>query len=270
MELSGGIPLARAIGQEILRMRNIARVQLFRKCCVALGFVFAVALIAPASASATPITINGTSGTLAAQLTVTTSGSNLIVTLSNTSAGDPAAPSDILTAVFFDIAGGLTLTPVSAVICSTCSVTYGGATDPNKSVGGEWAYANSSNLAYGASYGISSTGLNLFGPGNLFGGTNLSGPVSPDGVQYGITTKTDSTGNNNGGLASQPLINNSVIFTFSGLPSGFDPSLAISNVTFQYGTSLTETHISTPTPTTLPLALVGAVVALAYRRKRLA
>jgi hypothetical protein len=231
------------------------------------ALVTAVAVLAPTSAAAGPLTLTATNGTLSAQVTFTVSGGNLIVTLTNVSLGDPKAPSDILTALFFDISGGLTLTPVSAVICSTCSITYGGTTDPNGSVGGEWAYVNSSNLAYGADYGISSTGLGLFGAGNLFGGTNLSGPASPDGVQYGITTKNDTTANNNGGLIGQPLISNSVIFTFSGIPSGFDPSLMISNVTFQYGTSLTEPHLSAPSPTTLPLVLAGATALLFYRRR---
>src|SRR5262245_26548525 len=195
-------------------------VHVLRKCRVALGLVVACALLAPASALAAPFTINGSSGVLSANLTVTTSGSNLIMTLTNTSLGDPSAPSDVLTAVFFDIAG-VTLTPVSAQICATCSMTYGGKTDPNRSVGGEWAYLNSPGLAYTASNGISATGLGLFGPGNLFGGTNLNGPVSPNGISYGITTRTDSTANNNGGLANEPLIRESDIYTFSVIAVGF-------------------------------------------------
>ena len=106
---------------------------------------------------------------------------------------------------------------------------------------GEWAYAfASSDLAYGTNYGISSSGLGIFGPPDLFpNGTNLAGPITPDGVQYGITTKNDTAANDNGGLSGNPLISNQVMFALSGLPRGFDVS-SISDVTFHNGTALNE------------------------------
>lgn len=54
---------------------------------------------------ATPLTVDFSSGTLAAQAVFEASATNLIVTLTNTSAYDVLAPTDVLTAVFFDIAG---------------------------------------------------------------------------------------------------------------------------------------------------------------------
>ena len=56
-------------------------------------------------AEAAPITFSGSSGTRAASVTFDTSGTNLIVTLTNTSAFDALVPIDILTAVFFSLAG---------------------------------------------------------------------------------------------------------------------------------------------------------------------
>lgn len=231
--------------------------------------VAAVVVMVPRTAAAGPFTFSATSGPLAAQVTMDFSGGNLVVTLTNTSTGDPAAPGDILTGVFFDIAGDPALTPGSALICATCSITNGGPTDPGRSVGGEWAYRDSPGLAHGASYGISSAGLGLFGPGDLFGGTNLQGPVDPDGVQYGITTAFDTTSNDNGGLAGIYLISSSVIFTFSGLSANFDPSTAISNVHFQYGTSLTDTSTPVPEPSLTALTGVGMfIVAFLFRRRK--
>ena len=140
-------------------------------------------------------------------------------------------------------------------------------------VGGKRKIRVSPHLAYGDSYGISSSGLSnngvggLFGPFDRFNSNNLFGPDSPDGINYGITTNSDTTGNDNGGLSGQPLVNNTVIFTFSGVGSSFDPSTAISNIVFQYGTDLTETSL-VPEPTSLALFASGALVFFAARRRR--
>jgi PEP-CTERM motif len=242
-----------------------------------LRFPFAVSVLAlialPQEVGADPFTYGATNGPGAqsAQISITVSGSDLLVTLSNTSTGDPSAPSDILTGVFFDITGypTLTLKPVSAVICGTCSVTSGGLTDSGGGVGGEWAYKRVTDLAYGADYGISSSGLNLFGPKDLIGGTSFL-KNSPGGVGYGITSNYDSSGNNNGGISGMPLIMNAVLFDFaiSGVAGKFDPSAAISNVTFQYGTKLNEVHV--PEPATATLIGLGVLAIGVCRRKRAA
>ena len=145
-------------------------------------------------ASASSLTIGLTNGSRSASAVFVNSGGQLIVTLTNTSTADALVPTDLLTAIFFDVAGSPTLTPVSAVICSTCSVLYPGspATDAGGSVGGEWAYlGGGADLAFTANYALSSTGVGIFGPGDVFGGTNLAGPADPDGPQYGITTAGD-------------------------------------------------------------------------------
>src|SRR5215475_1174814 len=64
---------------------------------------------------------------------------NLVVTLTNTSKTDVLNPSQVLTAVFFDIAGVGNLNPVSAVIDVGSSVVYG-PSPAGGNVGGEWAY----------------------------------------------------------------------------------------------------------------------------------
>jgi hypothetical protein len=230
------------------------------------GLSLAVFAAAGATAvNATQITFSAAQNNLAASVTFDTMGSNLVVTLENTSAADVLAPADVLTAVFFDVAGGtLTLDPTtgSAVLAPGSSVAFG-ASDPGGVVGGEWAYASGlSGAPHGAAYGISSSGFNLFGAAN-FPGSNLQGPVAVDGIQYGLTSLGDNLASGNAAVTgSNALIQNAVTFTIPGLPAGFDPSTVISNVSFQYGTDLSEPNI--PEPASISLLAIGL---LAFRRR---
>jgi hypothetical protein len=235
-------------------------------------------MIAAASAQAAPITYVGT-GTginaqaLSAKVSFTVSGGNLIVTLSNTGAADVTNPADVLTAVFFKIAGNPALTPISAQLGPNSTVFFGSANGGN--VGGEWRYDSSA----GGGQGISSAGLGFFGAAN-FNGPNLHGPDGVAGINYGITSNGDDilTGNSavTGGF---PLISGSVIFTLSGIGPGFNPYTDITDVQFQYGSSLSEpsitaTRIEQPEPIPEPssvLLLGSGMLALAWglrQRKR--
>jgi hypothetical protein len=74
-------------------------------------------------------------------------------------------------------------------------------------------------------------------------------------VQYGIIG-TGGFVNPNDGIQKQGLIQNSVVFTLPGLPSGFNVDTDIGNVFFQYGTALSEPrfpgHQAAPEPSTIP------------------
>src|SRR5438128_2587712 len=191
------------------------------------------------------VTFSGSSGTLSASVSFTVVGSDLVVTLTNTSPNDALVPTDILSAVFFSATGDPLLLRTSAVLNtgSTTILTGGGSgsgTDPGGVVGGEWGYLNNLNVLGGKNEGISATGLNLFGPTSLFPGSNLEGPVDPDGIQYGLTSAGDNTATGNGGLQNNTLIKNSVVFHLGLNGQAYDVS-DITGVSFRYGTALTET-----------------------------
>lgn len=235
--------------------------------------VVAVALgaLACAPAHAAMITFSGSQGSLAASVSFDTSGTDLIITLSNTSTADVTVQNQILTAVFFDVAGPLlTLNPGagSAVLAPGSSVLFG-STDPGNVVGGEWAYMAgiSGSAPYSANYGISSAGFGIFGSAN-FPGSNLQGPNSVDGIQYAITSAGDNPATGQSAVTgNNALIQNSVVFTLPGLPIDFDPSTMIPNVVFQYGTSLSDTSIQVPAPGAMALLLVSALCGRLRRRR---
>jgi hypothetical protein len=233
-----------------------------------------VLLAGAVAAQASPITFAGSSGTLAASAVFENVGGNLKITLTNTSTADVTDPAQVLTALFFDLAGAVTLTPLSADITPGSALINFFATDPSTTgVGGEWAYkAGLSGAPGGATRGVSSTGLSWFGPGDRFPGANLQGPTSPDGVQYGITSAGDNPATGNGGISGNGLIKDSVVFVLGGLPAGFDPHASIGNVTFLYGTALGEGEFSPPSPPEIPepatMFLVGAGLLGAAARVR--
>ncbi len=227
-------------------------------------FAFVVALSAGAAAADAAI-LAGSSADRAASAEFTASGSQLTVRLTNTSTADVMDPTRILTAVFFDVSGdGVALTPVSAMLAAGSAVSFG--PDGGGNVGGEWGYRNGIvGGPSGLSYGISSSGFGLFGPGNNFPGANLEGPTNPGGMNYGIVSAGDNLATGNAAVTGgNPLIKNSVTFTLT-CPNGFDAN-RITRAFFQYGTALDEGGFEVPAPGAG--ALFGLGVVVIGRRRR--
>jgi hypothetical protein len=179
-----------------------------------------------------------TNRTLSASATFTVTNLQLVITLSNTATFDPDDSADILTGIFFTLAGDPPLARTSAVLGSDTAIkNRPGVSGPGMNVGDEWIYGNGlTGLPHGANEGLTIASLKKISRRNRFSGPKLA-PSS--GVQFGVTTAFDTLGNDKASLKHQQLIENTVIFTLSGLPTDFTVA-DISNVSFQYGTSLKD------------------------------
>ena len=178
-------------------------------------------------------------------------GSTVTITLTNTSAqtsGD--VPGSTLSGLYFNL-GSAALTPVSAVASNVIGTQCNLASclGANVNVAGEFGYqfnpANPNNLAAKqgiASSGYLTTGLtgNIGNFNNGAAGVNLDDPGSLDGINFAIVS--NNFNNPNGGLTGRPLVKNSVTFVLNGNLTSLTEA-SITNVSFQYGTSYTETSI---------------------------
>jgi hypothetical protein len=229
------------------------------------------------SGSGAGVAVDGNGVTLSASALFDITGSTLTITLRNL--GDNGlkdVPGNTLTGVLFNLPDGITLTPVSALIAAgdllqTNKCTIGPCSATTTNVGGEFRYDTATlPSGSGADRGISSSGY-IGGNGN-FNGPNLDAPPSGavNGINFGIVGPGSLV--SNGGLQNVPLISEEVVFQMT-ISGGTLATTDIANVSFQYGTDYSEPRYSGSTTTTsvpepATLALVGAGLAVALRRRR--
>lgn len=222
------------------------------------------------------LTFTGNSGARSASASFDIVAGKLQVVLTNASTADALVPVDVLTGIFFSFSGNPALLAASSA--TALGSTYKNGVLVNgagTNVGGEWAYSGAlgGSAPAGVNAGISSSGLGIFGNGN-FGGPDLAGPPggAVDGLQYGITTAGDNVATGNTGILGDEVTKNSVKFLLT-IPGGFSLS-QISNVLFQYGTSLSEPRITsdkingTPEPASLLLAAAALLATTLVVRRR--
>jgi len=233
--------------------------------------VSAICALLPHGLIAAPISFASSSGNLAATASFNVSGTKLLVTLDNTSTHDVLVPADVLNAVFFDITGNPTLTRVSATI-SAGGQMINAAFPVGGDVGGEWAFkAALSGAPGGGKYGISSAGFGLFGPHDMFPGSNLDGTPGAGGMGYGLLSMGDNTSTGNSPITTNPFTKHSVVFVLDGLPAGFHLS-DIKNVHVQYGTDTSSEPsfeiFSGAVPEPASVGLIACSLSLLLSRRR--
>lgn len=229
----------------------------------------AVLSLAPIS-NAEAATFTGSStnpegnSTLSAIAEFLVAGNQLSIKLTN-SGSEATRPSDLLTAIFWDIKTTPTTlsyqTGTAPTVTSTNSSPSPQSNVDLRNVGGneEWRYAfNAVNLpGLTQSYGLGTAGFGVFSGGG--GGQQF---------EYGIANGVSASANTP--TQDAFLVNNTATFVLSGLPNGFSDA-DITNVRFQYGTDLKQPSFQgvtdpIPTPALLP-GLIGMGVAALRKRK---
>lgn len=242
------------------RYAKVNSVTTHRPNWLAVAALLALSLVAAAHADTFSIGTPGTGLSASADFSWTSAG-KLQIVLTNLGAA-PEFNTDAIGGLFFDLPDDVVLTPESAALTAGSHVyNY---TTPVTDISPEWAYQ--SGLSYnGADAGVSSVGYGLFSSGNRFATGNVSGAVPINGADWSIIS-TDPTSPQGQGNLNDPLVANSVTFTF-GANRQFDfGELGI--VGFQYGTDLEGNWKPVPEPATMGMLAAGTVGLAVLRRRR--
>ena len=189
----------------------------------------------------------------------------LTVVLTDKQATELDTTGNLLSALFFSISGTPALTYESAT-ASTSINSSNTSLGTNVNFASYWNYSSAPG-EYSASYGLGSVGLGVPGFSGGCCAGEVAGSAGVNGGDDGFKTK-------NG-----PWADNKVTFVFDLPTDTVTSDLTVSDVTFQYGTELTDNHLtgeSAPTPeassvlslsANLMAIAVGAVVTRAWRQR---
>jgi len=186
------------------------------------------------------------------------------LSLDNTSTHDVRVPSDILQAVYWNMAQDISLSLVSATTSSECHFD----SSPVICTAGD-TYYSGSDLTGKYAYSSNPTGIGSAGLG-AFGGTQ--------GMAWGLLSAGDNLKTYNGGMTKpqhNPFVKSQTQFTLdiSKNNASYSPSapgdLGIKDVQFNYGTSKYLVPATVPAPGTLALIpLAVGLMAWVRRRQR--
>jgi hypothetical protein len=224
--------------------------------------------------------IGGYTYSAEAEFTYDSVNNLLCIRLTNTAPAPVTSQGQTLSGLYFDVAGPL-LTKYSAAVGVTSTIVNDVPNLDDSKIGQEWAFRNNIGTAEAsftdALYGISSTGLGLFAPGDRFDTSgNLAGPPSGSvgGDDFNLVPAVQSSFSG-GGLDGTPFVQNSMLFKLN-TPAGF--VLDIRNVAFHYGSgqdfpTIVPGNGGPPTGVPEPgsLALLGGMAGaatLVFRRQR--
>ncbi len=223
--------------------------RLFGTLCVLIGSCI--------SGAATPLAVSGSSGTQSFSAVFENIGNGMLqITLTNTGQTPPSDESGVIGALFFNLSGNPTLTPVSMSLGAGSSIVNGSG-DPSAN----WRYDTGISGPGGATQGVSAAGLGIFGSrGNFCSGANCGNLLH--GIDWGLVDASYIAGSGNSSISGQPLIQDTAIFVLSGVSSDFNPSTDISNVSTNYTATLTGSFTITATdppavPEPSPYFLLG-------------
>jgi len=222
--------------------------------------------IPPFTASGTAADGQSLSATASFAFGGTLGAPTLTLVLTDSQATELDTTGNLLSAFFFSISGTPALTLESATASKSIN-SSDASLGTNANFSSYWHYSSDPGK-YSASYGVGSVGLGI--PG--FSGGCCAGEVAGSA---GVNGKDAGFKNKDG-----PWAENNVTFVFDLPADTVTSDLTVSGVTFQYGTALTDSHltgenVSTPESSSVLFLLAnlfsiaaGAALTRACRQRR--
>lgn len=221
--------------------------------------------------------------TLSARAEFEVSGTDLIIRLFNTGEflSGNVANNDVLLGLFFDLADEIPALMPSMAMLGPDSGLYEQPNPPslttNQDISRGWNYGSGlTGIPTGATNAIRAAGYGIVGSGGFNNFPPTAGTNNLNGADFGLLNQLDGWVNG----ITDPVIASatggsdvSAIFTLTGLPEGTtEQDLEITNVSFQFGTSLDETRIdavpSVPESSSLLGLLVIAGLGLSIKSRK--